>query len=207
MLLGEGRVVSYEQKRLLKHNVKRGFNSTISKYYYIAAISYFACGEVDFRKGNSVHLCRYETADEVTKSFDSTVAKLVRIGFVMEFLQQKNTAQRILNSLVGRRSSRRNTHNNLFADVFQELLGNNLSRNRSMGNGIVGSNALSAVNVKGTNASLRWDFQQVSGIGRVPASNDQDKIQVLLVSDVNKFNNSVLSLLCQEGENKQDSDT
>jgi hypothetical protein len=47
----------------------------------------------------------------------------------------------------------------------------------SVRDGIVGFNAVTSVNVEGTNSGVDGDFQQVGRVGGIPSSNHKDKVQ------------------------------
>ena len=74
-------------------------------------------------------------------------------------LQQKDVAQRVLDSSIRRRRTRCHTHDHLLDHVLDEWLRHNLTLHRPVGYRVIGSNAARLVNVEGTNASLDWDLQ------------------------------------------------
>jgi hypothetical protein len=118
----------------------------------------------------------------------------------MDFLEHKDTAQRVLDRLVGSGRPRSNSHDNFFINVLQKRFRDDLAGDRSVGDGVVRSNTLGTVNVEGTDPRNVWNFEQVCRVGGVPATNDQDKVQVICFGHVHKFNDSILSLLPEGNE-------
>jgi hypothetical protein len=118
----------------------------------------------------------------------------------MQLLQQKDLTEGVLYRLIGCRCTRCDAHDNFLVQVGQEWFRHNLSRHGSVCNGIVGTDALGAINVEGTNARKVGNLEQVRRVGRIKSTNDQDKVQTQLLSLVRQFADSVLSLLCRNAK-------
>ena len=113
----------------------------------------------------------------------------------MEFLEQKDGTQGILYGGIGRGRSRRDPHDYFLVQIFDKGLRDNFSRYGTVRNGIVGTDAFSPVNVKGSNARMLWNFKQVGRIGRVPSTNDKDEIQFVFLRVFYQFVYRILSFL------------
>ena len=64
-----------------------------------------------------------------------------------------------------------------------------------MRDGIVGSDAFRAVNVKRPNTRMDWNLQQVGGVGRIPSTNDQNEVKTKFFSILHQLVYGVLSFL------------
>lgn len=112
-----------------------------------------------------------------------------------QFFQQEYAAQGILYGRVGRWCPRCDTHDNIFCHIQNKGFCDDFTIDVSMGNGVIGADAITAINVEGSNTSVNWDLQQVCRVRGIPSTNHEDKIQSQLGWILYQFMNRVLSFL------------
>lgn len=64
-----------------------------------------------------------------------------------------------------------------------------------MRNGVISGDALGSVNVERSNPSLEWNFEQMSRIGRVEASDYKNKVESQVVGIFSQLVYGILPLL------------
>jgi len=117
------------------------------------------------------------------------------LSFVVQFLHQKDLAQRILHCLVGCGGTRRYSQDNVLVHIQQERFCHNLTRHVSVRNGIVSANAFRAVNMKRANARQLRNFEQVRRVGGIESTHDQNKVQPQLFCVFRQVVHSILPFL------------
>lgn len=122
--------------------------------------------------------------------------RLFRILCVVEFLEQEDLTQRILNSLIGCRRTRCDTHDDCFFVKIQKvIIRHNITLDGPVRNFVIGCDAFGTIDMVCFHARHMWDLQQMRSIGRIKTTNDQDKIQSQLIGILCQFMNRVLSFL------------
>lgn len=113
----------------------------------------------------------------------------------MKLLHEKDLTQRVLHGSIRCRSSGRDSHNDILVQVLQERFGNNLSIGQSVRNRIVGSDAVGAVNVKGSDTSMDRNLEQMRRIGRIPTPNHENELEAIRFGILHQLVDRILSFL------------